>query len=145
MFDHPLQVSAILKLNPPVETLEALDVMVSKGLPSACVDNLYISIFQDRKGLQLFRGMLAPEANNLGSVQSLSLLTSQRVERLARTLTLANYVFDDLVDAREFLTNTHRALNDQSPLHISLTELGAIRVAQLLYQLYFGVLPRISE
>lgn len=145
MFDHAVGVSKLLNINPPATNLESLDSLISRGLESSCLNSLAESLFSEKVEMLQFKAKIAPENSSLGSVEFLSVSASQRMERLARTFALANFVFDDLNDARTFFTNQHRALNGQTPLDTSMTELGAIRVSQLLYQLYFGVLPHIPK
>jgi len=145
MLDHAPSVSNLLGLDPKVNTLESLDALVSKGIPVFCVDSLAQAIFGDHDEAQRFKQQLLSETNNPNIRAVLTPAASAKLERLARTFALANYVFDDLNDARAFFTNQHRALNGRSPLDVSTTELGAIRVAQLMYQLYFGVLPHIPK
>jgi len=145
MFDHASSVCNLIGLKPIINTLDSLDRAVSRGLPAFCIDYLAKSIFPDQKKANEFVQRLSLETNNLEENKVLTPATSMLVERLARTFALANYVFDDLNDARAFFTNQHRLFNGQTPLDIAMTELGAIRVAQLLQQLYFGVLPHIPN
>lgn len=51
----------------------------------------------------------------------------------------ARYVWDSDDDARAFLHAPHPMLQGQSPLDVSLTELGARRVETLLWKLYYGI------
>lgn len=145
MLDHASSVSNLLGLAPTVTTLESLDAVVSTGLPVFCVDSLAKSIFGDHDKAHEFKHQFFSETNNPGIREVLTPETSARIERLARTFALTNYVFDDLNDARAFFTNQHRAFNGQTPIDTAMTELGAIRVSQLLQQLYFGVLPLIPK
>lgn len=145
MINHASRVSSLLKLNPPAETLESLDEVITKGLPFECLDALATLIFPNPKDAHIFKCKIGPEIDDLCSVEVLSLPSSQRLERLARTFALAEYVLDDLVDAREFFTNQHRALNGRTPLDTAMTELGAVQVSQLLHQLLFGVMPHIPK
>lgn len=142
MFDHALRVSSLLKLHPCANTLESLEVMVAKGLPSSCVDFLSMSLFSNKEEARAIKAKVAPE---LDSTELLTVATSERVERLARTFALATVVWDSEEDARAFLNNRHPLLKGRTPLDVAMTELGAIRVSQLLHQLYFGVLPHIPK
>lgn len=139
MINHASRVSSILKLTPPAETLDSLEEMVTRGLPFECLDALATLILPNPKDAYAFKCKIAPEVGNLGSVEVLSPSTSQRLERLARTFALAIYVWDDLDNARTYFTNQNLILNGHTPLEIAMTELGGIRVSQLLQQLYFGV------
>jgi putative toxin-antitoxin system antitoxin component (TIGR02293 family) len=46
---------------------------------------------------------------------------------------------DDREQAREWMSKPHRELNDQTPLEVARTELGARRVEDLLDKLFFGL------
>jgi uncharacterized protein (DUF2384 family) len=48
-------------------------------------------------------------------------------------------VWDDADDARDFLHTPHPLLDGRAPLDVSLTELGARRVEELLWKLFFGM------
>jgi putative toxin-antitoxin system antitoxin component (TIGR02293 family) len=70
---------------------------------------------------------------------TLSTSESERTERLARIFATALYVWNSDEDARAFLTTPHPLLQGKTPLDVSLTELGARRVEELLWQLYYGI------
>jgi putative toxin-antitoxin system antitoxin component (TIGR02293 family) len=48
-------------------------------------------------------------------------------------------VWDDEADAREFLNTPHPLLDERAPLDVAMTELGARRVEELLWQLFYGL------
>ena len=64
---------------------------------------------------------------------------SEKAERLARTFATADYVWDSEPDAREFLNTSHPLLDGRTPLDVSMTELGARRVEELLWKLFYGI------
>lgn len=101
-----------------------------------------MSLFSNKEEARAIKAKVAPE---LDSTELLTVATSERVERLARTFALATVVWDSEEDARAFLNNRHPLLKGRTPLDVAMTELGAIRVSQLLHQLYFGVLPHIPK
>lgn len=49
----------------------------------------------------------------------------ERVERLARVIATAEYVWDSAEDARTFLSTGHAMLGGQRPIEVAFTELGA--------------------
>ena len=63
----------------------------------------------------------------------------ERVERLARVIATAEYVWDSAEDARTFLSTGHAMLGGKRPIEVALTELGARRVENLLWSLFHGV------
>jgi putative toxin-antitoxin system antitoxin component (TIGR02293 family) len=63
----------------------------------------------------------------------------ERVERLARVIATAEYVWNSADDARVFLSGPHAMLGGKRPIEVALTELGARRVENLLWSLFHGV------
>jgi putative toxin-antitoxin system antitoxin component (TIGR02293 family) len=63
----------------------------------------------------------------------------ERVERLARVIATAEHVWDNVNDARAFLSTGHAMLGDKRPIEVALTELGARRVENLRWSLFHGV------
>ena len=62
-----------------------------------------------------------------------------KIERLARVCAAALYIWDDEPLAHEFLNTPHPLLNERSPLDVAMTEAGARRVEEVLWQLFYGV------
>ena len=58
------------------------------------------------------------------------------MERLARVIATAEQVWDDVDDARAFLSTGHAMLGGKRPIEVALTELGARRVENLLWSLF---------
>jgi len=90
----------------------------------------------ERKQL-LYR--IIPEATYKRRREKLSAEESGRAERLARIYATAQYVWDSDDDARTFLHTPHPMLQDRTPLDVSMTELGARRVEEVLWRLYYGI------
>jgi putative toxin-antitoxin system antitoxin component (TIGR02293 family) len=116
-----------------------LDELVSHGLPKnalkASVDRICLNN-EDRKHL-LYR--IIPEATYKRRRASLSVEESERAERLARVYATAQYVWNSDDDARAFLHAPHPMLQGRTPLDVSMSELGARRVEELLWKLYYGI------
>ncbi|MBL8454169.1 MAG: DUF2384 domain-containing protein [Zoogloea sp.] len=135
----PQKIAAVMALPAVPHSFAELDEMVSKGLPKsalkASIDHICVSA-EDRRQL-LCR--IIPEATYRRRRESLSAEESQRAERLARIFATAAYVWNSDDDARAFLTTPHAMLQARSPLDVSLTELGARRVEELLWRLFYGI------
>jgi putative toxin-antitoxin system antitoxin component (TIGR02293 family) len=69
----------------------------------------------------------------------LSTTESERTERLARVVALAESVWDDETEARAFLNRPHPLLDNETPLRVARSELGARRVERLLYDVEHGL------
>lgn len=135
----PEKIASVMALVPIPHSFAELDEMVAKGLPKgvlkASIDHIYVSA-EDRKQL-LYR--IIPEATYKRRRENLSAEESARAERLARIFATTAYVWNSEEDARLFLTTPHSMLQGRSPLDVSMTELGARRVEELLWRLYYGI------
>ena len=135
----PEKIAAVMALAPVPHSFAELDEMVSKGLPKgalkASVDHICVGT-EDRRKL-LYR--IIPEATYKRRRSHLSVEESERAERLARIFATAAYVWSSEDDARSFLTTPHAMLQGRRPLDVSLTELGARRVEELLSRLFYGI------
>lgn len=135
----PEKIASVMALFPIPHSFAELDDLVAHGLPKealkASVDRVCVS-GDDRKKL-LYR--IIPEATYKRRRNHLSADESGRVERLARIFATADYVWNSEDDARVFLNTPHPMLQGRSPLDVSMTELGARRVEELLWKLYYGI------
>ncbi len=64
---------------------------------------------------------------------------SQRTERLARVVALAEALWENEREARAFLNRPHPLLEGETPLDVARTELGARRVERLLHDVEHGL------
>lgn len=135
----PEKIANVLALAPVPHSFAELDELVAKGLPKsalkASVDHVCISA-EERRQL-LYR--IIPEATYKRRRQSLTAEESGRAERLARIFATAAYVWNSEDDARVFLATPHAMLQGRSPLDVSMSELGARRVEELLWRLFYGI------
>jgi putative toxin-antitoxin system antitoxin component (TIGR02293 family) len=138
-FITPEQIASVMALVNIPHSFAELDELVSHGLPKnalkASVDRVCKNA-EDRKHL-LYR--IIPEATYKRRRDKLSAEESGRAERLARVYATARYVWNSDNDAQSFLQTPHPMLQSQTPLDVSMTELGARRVEDLLWKLYYGI------
>lgn len=71
--------------------------------------------------------------------QKLSLAESERVERLARIIALAEHVWEDAALAREFLTSPQGSLGQERPVDLARTDIGARQVEDLLWKIEYSL------
>ena len=64
---------------------------------------------------------------------------SQRTERLARVVALAESIWENPAESRAFLNRPHPLLGGDTPLDTAQSELGARRVERLLYDVEHGL------
>ena len=135
----PEKIAAVMALFPIPHSFAELDELVAPGLPKgalrASVDRVCLS-GEDRKKL-LYQ--IIPEATYKRRQKSLTSDESGRAERLARIIATTEFVWGSEDDARLFLNTPHPMLKGRTPLDVSMTELGARRVEELLWKLFYGI------
>ena len=135
----PEKIASVMSLSPIPHSFAELDDLVTQGLPKhalkASVDRVCLS-GEDRKKL-LYR--IIPEATYKRRRINLSSDESERAERLARIFATTEFVWNSEADARVFLNTPHPMLQGRTPLDVSMSELGARRVEELLWKLFYGI------
>ncbi|MBO4120673.1 DUF2384 domain-containing protein [Cupriavidus gilardii] len=135
----PELISAAMALSPPRVSIAELDAAVREGLPKSALREIVdhvVRTSEQRRGLM---SRIVPEATFKRRKDRLTPDESEKTERLARIFATANFVWDDEEDAREFLNAPHPLLDGCTPLDVSMTELGARRVEELLWRLFYGI------
>lgn len=115
-----------------------LQRVVREGLPVRALDEAVRYVAGSGREARVLRDRLVPRATRARRTR-LRLPESERVERLARVMALAEQVWESRDDAREFLAQPHPMLEERSPLEMAETELGARRVERLLMSLEYGL------
>jgi putative toxin-antitoxin system antitoxin component (TIGR02293 family) len=121
-----------------VLSAQDLEAAVLTGLPKRA---LRLTLARACSSSQLARTMLyrvIPEATYKRRTR-LTPAESERTERLARVIAMAEFVWDNRNDAREWLTKPHPELENRPPLEAALSELGARRAEELLDRLFYGI------
>jgi putative toxin-antitoxin system antitoxin component (TIGR02293 family) len=121
-----------------VLSAQDLEAAVLTGLPKRA---LRLTLARACSSAQLARTMLyrvIPEATYKRRTR-LTPAESERTERLARVIAMAEFVWDNRDDAREWLTKPHPELENRPPLEAALSELGARRAEELLDRLFYGI------
>ncbi len=121
-----------------VESLADLQEVVEEGLPVAALNETVQYVVGSGRAATVLRETLVPRAT-LSRRTRLKLVESERVERIARVMALAEQVWEGRDEARAFLCEPHPGLDGKAPLEIAQTELGARRVERLLMKLEYGL------
>ncbi|MBU0499250.1 MAG: DUF2384 domain-containing protein [Gammaproteobacteria bacterium] len=135
----PEKIASVLDITPPPHSFAELDDLVSQGLPKSALEAGVEHVCMDRDGRKQLLHRLVPEATFKRRRNRLTAAESARAERLARIFATAQYVWGSDEDARTFLHAPHSLLQGLTPLDVSLTEIGARRVEELLWRLYHGI------
>jgi putative toxin-antitoxin system antitoxin component (TIGR02293 family) len=69
----------------------------------------------------------------------LKLVESEKTERLARVIALAEMLWDDDEAAKRFLATPHAELGRRKPIEAALTELGARQVEDVVMRALYGL------
>lgn len=123
-----------------VHSLRQLTEKVSQGLPKSALERVLRMASGDSAERQRLLQSIIPLATYRRRKRVLKLEESERTERLARVIATANYVWNgDKNGAHEFLMTPHPMLDDQRPIDVALTELGAREVEDILGSLFYGI------
>lgn len=119
----------------------AAEELVRKGLPARVIDRLADAFGAPASEILWLIGLSRATGyrKKAKGAQSLRAAQSDRAFRLARVFTLAQSVFEDDQNAREWFREPNRALGGDRPLDLLDTETGTARVMRVLNQLEHGV------
>lgn len=132
-------------LKDPVHDLGDLERVVARGLPAEALRRTVRQAVGDGPGEAATRrralaDRLVPAATRKRRAgAALTAEESARVERVARVVALAEFVWEERGRAQAFLARPHALLEDRAPLDVAQTELGARRVERLLEKLEYGL------
>lgn len=135
----PEKIASVMALVPVPHSFAELDELVSKGLPKGALKASIEHICKSNEERKQLLYRIIPEATYKRRRDTLSAGESERAERLARIFATVEYVWNSEQDAQVFLNTPHSMLQDRTPLDVSMTELGARRVEELLWRLYYGI------
>lgn len=125
-------------LHHDVGSLAELQAVVEEGLPVAALNETARYVAGPGSAASRLKERIISRAT-LSRRTRLKPAESERVERIARIMALAEHVWENGEDARAFLHEPHPMLDGRSPLEMAQTELGARRVEQLLTRLEYGL------
>jgi putative toxin-antitoxin system antitoxin component (TIGR02293 family) len=122
-------VGSILELNGAVE----------RGLPKETLRHVARRIFPNAAEQRALMYRIVPEATYKRRRERLSPAESEKTERLARIVAMAEDVWQDSDEVRRFLTTPHAELAGRTPLDTSMTELGARQVEEVMARILYGL------
>jgi putative toxin-antitoxin system antitoxin component (TIGR02293 family) len=125
----------------PVRGLTDLRTEIQKGLRLEALHKTVEHIFRDPAERRRFLYRLVPEGSYKRRVKvgHLTPTESERVARLAGVIALAEDVWGDADDARQFLLTPHPELEDRPPLEVAVEEFGARHVEEILQGIRHGL------
>jgi putative toxin-antitoxin system antitoxin component (TIGR02293 family) len=122
-----------------IRSLAELAAMVKNGLPKSTLRVVANHLQSDFHATSKLMDRLVPKATYKRRKSVLSPVESERIERLARVIATAEYIWDDPEAARQFLQTPHALLEQQTPCEVAMTELGARQVEEILWKIFYGL------
>jgi putative toxin-antitoxin system antitoxin component (TIGR02293 family) len=126
-------------LGVPVTSLLELSDAVERGLPKSTLRSVARHVFSDTTEQTAMMHRIVPEATYKRRRERLSPAESERTERLARVVAMAEEVWQDRDQARRFLTTAHPEIGGKTPLDAALTELGARQAEEVMARIVYGL------
>lgn len=117
----------------------SLHAAVRKGLPFASAKAVLQHLALPQSAMATLFGIPARTMARRQAEKILHPDESDRLYRVARVVALAESVFGDATNAREWLTATNRALAGESPLSLLDTEIGVRRVEEIIERINYGI------
>ncbi len=132
------RVARILGLKPAVRSMADIADAVESGLPRQSLERVVERAgFQGPARLKLMHRVVP--AATFKRRHRLKLVESEKTERLARVIALAELLWDDADEAKRFLTTPHAELGRKRPIEAGLTELGARQVEDIVMRALHGL------
>jgi putative toxin-antitoxin system antitoxin component (TIGR02293 family) len=122
-----------------VTSLLDLSEAVERGLPKIALRNVARHIYTDASDQRAMMYRIVPEATYKRRHDRLSHAESERTERLARVVAMAEYVWQNSEQSRRFLTTPHAEIGGRTPLDAALTELGARQAEEIMARILYGL------
>lgn len=117
-----------------VRVMDDLRRAVEAGLPVQTLTEV-----MQHLGSAELRYRIVPKATLHRRKTKLTPVESERVERLARVIALAEQVWEDEDLAREFLMSPQTRLGGVRPVDMARSELGARQVEDLLWEMEYSL------
>lgn len=126
-------------LHQRIDSLGDLQQAVAEGLPARALRVTARYVAGEGRAAAALMDRVVPRATRARRHTRLRLSESERLERIARLMAMAEAVWEDRDDARAFMRESHPMLDGHSPLEMAKTELGARLVERLLMQLEYNL------
>lgn len=121
-------------------SMTGLRKILEKGLPKESSLHVLSFLFEGVKESKNHINDLIPQADYNRRKKKLNFSESERVERLARVLATASFVWEnDTISVRQFMLSPNALLNNETPYKVARSEIGARQVEDLLWSIYYGL------
>ncbi|HEU0013659.1 MAG TPA: antitoxin Xre/MbcA/ParS toxin-binding domain-containing protein [Longimicrobium sp.] len=121
-----------------IGTVTELRRAMETGLPVGVLDQVVRHVTRDDRSAADLKYRIVPQTT-LRRRSRLSADESQRVERIARLIALAEQVWEDRELAYEFLSSAQPQLDGERPIDLARSDLGTRQVETLLMKLEYAL------
>ena len=132
------RVEEILGLKSTRRGVAGLAAAVERGLPRSALMRVIARAGVTGKARLELLHRVVPSAT-LKRRTRLKLHESEKTERLARVIALAELLWDDTEAAQRFINEPHPELRNRTPLECASTELGARQVEDVVMRAIYGL------
>jgi len=132
------RVGEILGLRLKARGVAGLAAAVAKGLPRSALTRAVARAGVTGKARLALLHRIVPSATFKRRTR-LKLHESEKTERLARVIALAELLWDDAEAVRRFIDAPHPELENRTPLECASTELGARQVEDVVMRAVYGL------
>jgi putative toxin-antitoxin system antitoxin component (TIGR02293 family) len=132
------RVARILGLKPSIRSVADIAEAVESGLPKLSLERVVERAGVEGPARLKLMHRVVPAAT-WKRRHRLKLVESEKTERLARVIALAEMLWDDEAEARRFLSTPHPELDRKKPIEAALTELGARQVEDIVNRALYGL------
>jgi putative toxin-antitoxin system antitoxin component (TIGR02293 family) len=132
------RIEQILGLKPTTRGMAGLAAAVEKGLPRSALMRVVARAGVTGKARLALLHRVVPSATFKRRTR-LKLHESEKTERLARVIALAELLWDDADAAQRFINAPHAELGNRTPLECASTELGARQVEDVVMRAIYGL------
>lgn len=114
-------------------------VQIKKGFPAQLFQAMRLTFnLQQEMVAALFNGSASTFERRIREDQSLDIVSSERLDRIATVSNLAHEVFEDQDAAAKWMSAPNKALGGTAPILLCETEIGAKQVRRVLHALEWG-------
>jgi len=132
------RIEEILGIKPSTRGVAGLAAAVEKGLPRSALMRAVARTGVTGKARLDLLHRVVPSAT-FKRRSRLKLHESEKTERLARVIALAELLWDDAPAAQRYLSTPHPELGNRTPLERAISELGARQVEDLVMRAIHGL------
>jgi len=112
---------------------------IRAGFPPGWVKSIRTAFHLTNSQLEtLLNASMSTLERRMRQQRPLDIVSSERIDRVASLASRAMQVFDDHETARHWMMSANRGLNDQTPITLCETDLGATQARRVLAALEHG-------